>query len=125
MSKNKKLVIIFLLACCVVLHFYAKNRDAELENNMQIGVAKVIAVRPSYRYTRIQYEYTIEGKLYETSSKKYIIYTKGKVYSNKFLPIVYSSENPNRSEILALPEDYKKYSVALPDSLYWIRNIEK
>jgi hypothetical protein len=55
---------------------------------------------------------TVSGDKYQPV-RTYII--------GKSFPVIYSAKEPEYNSMLILPDDFKRYNVAFPDSLNWIK----
>jgi hypothetical protein len=65
------------------------------------------------------------GKFY-VNGIQYIVCSSihsGYDFRGDTLPFIYSSKNPNNNHFLATPDDFKRYNVPFPDSLYWIKEL--
>ena len=48
-----------------------------------------------------------------------------KYLMGRYLPVIYINENPEINELLASPIKFKKLSIPIPDSLLWLKRIER
>ena len=70
--------------------------------------------------------YTVNGKIYKD------VYAGGRVlacnyqyFESKYFPVVYSTKNPEKSNILMKPRDFEDWGLAFPDSLKWVDDYSK
>jgi len=92
----------------------------EIKNNQAITTAKItgeklLDVRDGYL---LKYEYIVDNDTFTGESGK--VYCDFSVYSNKNIPIVYSTNKPNYALILLNKWDYEGWGYEFPDSLKWL-----
>ncbi|ASZ13080.1 hypothetical protein KTO58_08965 [Chitinophaga pendula] len=73
---------------------------------------------------RIHYQYNIKGVIFENvSANRQMNADKGYLMVNKSFPVVYDTTKPGVSVIVTTPAQFENYSIELPDSLKWIRDL--
>lgn len=69
----------------------------------------------------VDYIYYVNGTQYHNSSSSISLRYKAiNGYLNKWLPVIYNSENPAESQMLITPRDFENFQREVPDTLLWI-----
>jgi hypothetical protein len=68
----------------------------------------------------VKYKFDFNYSVYysETSSSGYA--SVRHLLANKIFPVIINIDNPEKNQILILPEDFKNYDLGFPDSLSWL-----
>ena len=124
MIKNLKknwfpiLVILFFISLPFYRHYMLKQR----KSCYKITVGKVIGYEHSGRVSwGIKYEFKVKEK----TTINYYEYKHTKLPFGTKVPVLYSCSDPDFSQLLLLPEDFKEYDLPYPDSLMWLEKYIK
>jgi hypothetical protein len=125
--KNKIIFISFFVLLIVVLLIFRTIRKQEINSNRGITTGRITSVQyvKLGDYT-LNYSYDVGDKFFENKSSgtqvnKYNV----KHFLWKEFPVIYSKRKPKVSAILILPEDFKMWDIAFPDSLEWVKQYGK
>ncbi|HYH15089.1 MAG TPA: hypothetical protein VD794_07715 [Flavisolibacter sp.] len=71
----------------------------------------------------VKYKFEFNYSVYydETSSSGYA--SVKHLLANRTFPVIVNVDNPEKNKILILPEDFKNYDLAFPDSLSWLTEV--
>lgn len=122
MKRNISLVIALLVMG--IIYFYYHFKGAEFKNDIMENpiiancqIKKVTFINK--RGYRIEYEYIINGKIYNSDSYR-SIFPLNNVAIGKFFPFIYNKEKPEKHEILITPDNFQEFGIEFPDSLDWV-----
>jgi hypothetical protein len=124
MKLNKKQNLALLIVIVIVVFFLFK-KDVMLKKKLAInGImtnAIVDSTNEGYKTgTYVIYHFFLKEKMYTNETKIFLNYKYHTLLLNRSFPLIYLPENPDKNSILILPEDFKYYRLAFPDSLNWI-----
>lgn len=72
----------------------------------------------------ICYWFEVDGEIFNCKMAKRIRFSQADTLVGMHFPIAYEKGNPENSEIIITPEDFKEFKLPFPDSLRWIRKIQ-
>lgn len=78
-----------------------------IENNIKLG-------------TIVRYKFTVGGDEIDGRMSSPKFEPLSRLILAKTFPVIYSKTSPDYNKMLILPEDYKDFNVAYPDSLRWV-----
>jgi len=111
------LVILFFISLPFYRHYKLKQR----KSCYKITVGKVIGYRHSARTNQgIKIQYSIQNTTITNFYDRNV-----KLPFGTKVPVLYSCSDPDFSQLLLLPEDFKEYDLPYPDSLMWLEKYIK
>jgi hypothetical protein len=109
----------------------AREKDQIIEYQTYVK-AKIVRIenirkgRPSKPFIRFHYEYSFENQVFNDQQdykyqRYFVNFTQGKwrLIEGSYFPVILSSEDPSKHQILMFGSDFSKFSLPFPDSLKW------
>lgn len=103
------------------------NKKDNFNKNGVITNAFVTGYKYDYRgRIEVQFKFSANAKIIKGNTafpelkggaEKYLI--------DKYFPVIYINTNPETNELLASSKKFKKFSISIPDSLVWLKQIER
>jgi len=74
----------------------------------------------------VEFTFELEGKEYKNvRGYANIVGSEGDVLIGKHFPVAYEKGNIKNSRMLLTSKDFESFSIPFPDSLKWVKEIEK
>ena len=110
----KNLYPIIFITLMIFLFLFVYYNKLQIKESYEIVTGKVIGYKHSGRVSwGIKYEFKIKGK----TIINYYEYKHVKLPYGTIVPVLYSSSDPDLSQLLLIPKDFKEYGLPYPDSL--------
>lgn len=122
-SKRTKIIILTVLVT-PFLYWGIKNWGI-LTHDTAFTIGRVTETRyvPRSFYDKINYEYSVDGKIFSDESGVSVKREYARCFVGKYFPVVYSTIDTSINELLVAPDDFQRFNVPFPDSLNWVREM--
>lgn len=128
MNINKITVLLILASFAMILFFIKYETDNEntaIKKHLKIIPSIITKIEPTgYRGGSINLH--VKYYLNEIVKEDYFMVPKTNCnVIGRTIPIIIDSTNANNAELLLMPDDFAKFEIAFPDSLFWTINCFK
>lgn len=126
-----------LVALPAVYVSFRNSRDKEQIIEYQTyGKAKIVNLemvkkgRGSTLYIRFHYQYFYQNQVFNDQQdykyQRYFVnftHDKWRLVECRYFPVIFSSKDPTKHQVLMFWSDFSKFSLAFPDSLKWSERV--
>ena len=120
-NKTKIAVCVAIIFFAFLIYYSNKIHDNILQNKVMTS-----AIVISTGYNRISItlscKFYVNGVEYKGSGAVPLFSDADKLIGKSF-PLIYSSKDPHDNSLLITPDDFKRFNLAFPDSLYWVKGL--
>ncbi|RAJ06724.1 hypothetical protein LX64_01851 [Chitinophaga skermanii] len=126
-SFNKCLpYLVFLVIGCFFIK--AMIRDKQLTSDFKIVPGGVVNFYADYKGSggSVKYSFEVNGQIYHGLGAYPTIYSsRGYSLIGESFPVAYQVDDLNNNRMLITTTDFKEFNLAFPDSLAWIKKMER
>lgn len=132
--KNKTIIkrfpeaasFILFLVIITLIFINGSNRSNKaveiIKSNSKIVSGRVLGISYSVKHGyEVKYEFYFEGQFYFGAYSSSNIATLKNNINDKWFPVIFKVDDPVKNQIMIMPEDFDKFGVPFPDTLYWIK----
>ena len=110
-----------LLFVYLISHLNNKRNVQMISKSPSFSIATI----NSFRYEKgkallAEYYFNVNGKTFKNAKGDGRFEKIGKFILNRSFPVIYNSNDPDKSAMLIFRSDFEKFNLAFPDSLVWV-----
>lgn len=126
MSKQNKIGALIIVFFLILAKFYSDSVKGEKKKMINENTVYAIGSINDIYYDRfsqkLNYSFKVNNNSYSETISKNLGNSRSdwdKIKEQKW-PIIYSKNDPSKSDILIKKNDFEKWKLSIPDSLMWI-----